>query len=127
MLGAGASTAFRYNMDNVAARTFTASASAVKQASLIALERMGIGISSADPYESGETIYARTANRDIEIDLERLTPTATRVRIKARDGTLFYDNATALEIVAQTEKILEGGVAAKYAPPAINDQRLTSN
>ena len=43
LLGAGASTAFRYNMDGVAARTFTAAAADVKSASLGALDPTGAG------------------------------------------------------------------------------------
>src|SRR5438477_140891 len=97
ILGASASAALRYNMDGVAARTFTAPAAAVRSASLAALERMGLALDSTSRFDSGETIFARAENRDIEIDIEPITQHATRVRITAKGGSLLYDNATAVE------------------------------
>lgn len=128
VLGAGASTALRYNIDGVAARTFTASATTVKSASLNALERMGIKLESSSSTETGEVILASALDRDIEIEVEPISRNATRVRITARHGkSLFYDNATALEIVQQTEKMLEAGVAAKLLPPVEAQPKLTRN
>jgi hypothetical protein len=119
LLGGGASTVLRYNLDGVAARTFTAPAAAVKGASLAAMERMGLAIESTDKFDDGEIIRARAPNREIEVELEPITKEATRMRITARGGSLFYDNATAVEIVQQTVKTLdEAAVAAKLAPPA---------
>ena len=116
LLGAGVSTAIRYNMDGVASRTFTAPAAAVKNASLAALERMGLTHDGTIPFDNGETIYARAPNRDIEIDVETITKHATRLRIIAKGGSFLYDNATAVELVQQTERLLEAGLA-KLAPP----------
>src|SRR3954453_18395706 len=73
LLGAGASTAFRYNIDGVASRTFTATAAEVKSASLSALERMGLALDSTTPIEGNEIIIARAPNREIEIELEAIT------------------------------------------------------
>jgi hypothetical protein len=106
MLGAGAGAALRYGMDGVSYRTFTAPAETVKQASLAALERMGITLDSTGRFEGGELIYARSQNRAIEIELEPISPRATRIRIAAKNGGLFYDTATASEIIAQTERLL---------------------
>ena len=107
LVGAGAGTALRYGIDGVAYRTFTAPADAVKQASLGALERMGLTLDSTDTFEGGEVIYARSTKRTIEIEVEPISAKATRVRIAAKNGGIFYDNATASEIVAQTERLLE--------------------
>jgi hypothetical protein len=107
LLGAGAGTALRYTIDGVAYRTFTAPAVEVKNASLAALERMGIAFESFDRFEHGELIYARAENRVIEIEIEPISARATRMRIAAKNGGLFYDNATAHEIVAQTQRQLE--------------------
>ncbi len=107
LLGTGAGTALRYGIDGVAYRTFTAPAPAVKQASLAALEQMGIGFESTDTFEGGEVLYARSAKRTIEIEVEPISARATRVRIAAKNGGLFYDSATASEIVAQTERLLQ--------------------
>jgi len=109
LVGAGAGTALRYNFDGIAYRTFTASATEVKHASLDALERMGIAFESFDRFEHGELIYARAENRVIEIELEPISARATRMRVAAKNGSLFYDTATANEIVAQTERLLASG------------------
>jgi hypothetical protein len=115
LLGAGAGTALRYTIDGVAHRTFTAPAADVKRASLAALERMGIAFESFDRFEHGELIYARAENRVIEIEIEPISARATRMRIAAKNGSLFYDNATASEIVAQTERLLESAARATTA------------
>lgn len=111
LLGAGAGTALRYTFDGVTYRTFTAPAGEVKHASLAALERMGIAFESLDRFEHGELIYARAENRAIEIEIEPISARATRMRIAAKNGSFFYDTATANEIVAQTERLL-GSAAA---------------
>ena len=106
LLGAGAGTALRYGIDGVSYRTFTAPAPMVKEASLAALERMGMTLQSTDRFEGGELIYAQSGKRSIEIEVEPISAKATRVRIAAKNGSLFYDNATASEIIAQTERLL---------------------
>jgi hypothetical protein len=113
LVGAGAGTALRYGFDGVAYRTFTAPAPEVMQASLAALAEMGIGLESTDRFEGGEVIYARTAKRTIEIEVEPISARATRVRIAAKNGGLFYDNATASEIVAQTERLLQSAAQGR--------------
>jgi len=113
LLGAGAGTALRYGLDGVAYRTFTAPAPEVMEASLAALERMGITLASRDRFEGGELIHAQSQNRTIEIELEPISPRATRVRIAAKNGGLFYDNATAAEIVAQTERMLQSAAQGR--------------
>ncbi|MFN2645491.1 MAG: DUF3568 family protein [Burkholderiales bacterium] len=113
VLGGGASTILRYNLDGIASRTFTAPAAAVKSASLAALDRMGLAIDTMGKFETGEVIRARSPNREIEIELEPITEQATRVRVMARGASLFYDNATAVELVQQTEKLLEPTLTAR--------------
>lgn len=129
LLGAGASAAFRYNMDGVAARTFTASAADVKSASLGALERMGLSLDSSTPLEGSEVIIARAPNREIELELEAITKQATRLRVTARGSSIFYDNATAQELVQQTGKILDAAMLAKAnaTPTAAAGAGLSSN
>ena len=118
LLGAGASTALRYNMDGVAARTFTATAAEVRSASLGALERMGMAVDSTTAQEGSEIIVARAPNREIEVELEPITKQATRLRVTARGASIFYDNATAIELVHQTGKVLDAAQMAKTAPAA---------
>ena len=113
ILGAGAGTALRYGFDGVAYRTFTAPAPDVRQASLAALEQMGIGFESTGKFEGGEVLYARSATRAIEIEVEPISARATRVRIAAKNGGLFYDSATASEIVAQTDRLLQSAAQGR--------------
>jgi hypothetical protein len=86
LVGAGAGTALRYGFDGVAYRTFTAPASAVKDASLNALELMGIVLDSTGSFEGGELIFAHSDTRKIEIEVESISARATRVRIAAKNG-----------------------------------------
>ena len=111
LLGAGASSAIRYNLDGIAGRTFTAPLAAVKSASLAALERMGLTLDGTSSFDTGETIYARAPNRDIEIEIEPITQQTTRLSVTAKSGSLLSDNSTAVELVAQTERQLDAAVA----------------
>lgn len=106
VLGTGATSALRYTFDGVTYRTFTAPAPEVKESMLAALELMGIKHDSTAAYEYGEIISAHTPTRTIEIEVEPISQRATRLRITAKNGSFWYDNATASEIVAQTERFL---------------------
>ena len=77
----------------------------VRTATLAALHRMGVTVSSREKTPEGEVIKARASERDIEIDLDAVTPNTTRMRTVVRNG-LFMDSATGTEIILQTEKIL---------------------
>lgn len=114
MFGIGASTGVQHGLNGVTYRTFTAPSSKVKSATLAALNRMAIKVEKVDRAtdKSGkatgeETILAKAADRDIEVDLQVLSPNTTRMRAVAKQG-LFYDSATAYEIISQTEKVLGG-------------------
>jgi len=113
VLGAAGGEALRYSYTGATYRTFTASATEVKHASLEALERMGIAFESFDRFDYGELIYARAENRAIEIEIEPISARATRMRIAAKNGGFLYDSATASEIVAQTERSLATAGAAR--------------
>jgi hypothetical protein len=125
LLGTGATSALRYTMwDGVTYRTFTAAAPQVKQSTLAALERMGIKHEATLPYDYGEIITANTPSREIYIEVEPISERATRVRIAAKNGSFWYDNATASEIVAQTERLLvesaaQGATRAAEASNAV--------
>jgi hypothetical protein len=122
LVGAGAGMAIRYGIDGVAYRTFTAPARAVREASLVALERMGLVLDSSATFEGGELIYARSENRVIEIEVEPISPKATRMRIAAKNGGLFYDTATAAEIVSQTAAILSKSAVTNLTATSLQPQ-----
>lgn len=104
--GIGGSTAVNHTLTGITYRTFTAPLPQVRSASVTALGRMGLQRAGSQKSASGETILAKATDREIEIELESLSPNTTRMRVTARNGGLFYDSATATEIILQTEKAL---------------------
>jgi hypothetical protein len=110
LFGAGAgvttSSAVGYTLNGIAYRTFTAPFPEVRAATLTALNRMGIKVEHKEKTKKGEIIKANAADRQIEIQLETISPKATRIRTVANQGVFFKDRATATEIILQTETLL---------------------
>jgi len=104
--GVGASTAVSHSLGGITYRTFTAPAQQVKSASLGALKHMGIKLASTEKGSGGDVLRATAIDREIEITLEPLSTNATRMRVVARNGGIFFDSATATEIILQTERLL---------------------
>lgn len=104
-LGVGASAGVSHTLSGITYRTFAEPLPKVKAASLKALQRMQIKVAGTSRIENGEQIKARAADRDIEIELEALSPNTTRMRVVASQG-LLKDSATATEIIMQTERSL---------------------
>lgn len=105
MFGVGASTGIQHSLNGVTYRTFTAPSAKVKSATLVALGRMAIKVDKTNKQGSDDIIVAKASDRSIEVELQALSPNTTRMRAVAKQG-VFYDNATAYEIIAQTEKVL---------------------
>jgi hypothetical protein len=72
------------------------------------LSRMSIKVESTRKEDRSEVILAKTTDRDIEVELEEISPRATRVRSIARHGVVLMDAATANEIIVQTGRALGG-------------------
>ncbi len=103
--GVGGGVAASHQMGGLAYRTFTEPLPRVRAAVLAALKRMAIKPEGTEKIELGEKITARAGDRNIEIELEALTPNTTRMRAVARkDGGVIVDSATAVEIINQTER-----------------------
>lgn len=103
-LSVGASAGLSHTLSGISYRTFTMPVGRVRRATLAALDRMGIQVEGSEKGEAGEIIKAQSADRAIEIELESLSTKTTRMRVVAKRGPLFYDAATATEIILQTEK-----------------------
>lgn len=134
LFGAGAGTAsgsgVSYTMDNIAYKTFSAPVDEVEQNARKILAKMEFPVATVERNTAGVSILAQSANAahelDIEIDLERLSPQVTRMRVVAKRGFFLKDSSTAAEIILQTTKGLEkrekagggahDGVAAGPAP-----------
>ena len=121
VVGAGAGAVLRHNLfDGVTYRTFTAAPAMTLGATLVALDRMGLSVQSHARYEGGDVIVASSETRNIEIELEPVSASATRVRIAARNGGPFFDSATANEIIAQTERVLDSAANYRYSLPGLH-------
>ncbi len=70
-----------------------------------ALNLMRIKVASIQRGAQRDVVRAISGERDVEVEVEAISPSATRVRTVARQGA-SYDSATAIEIIVQTEKIL---------------------
>ncbi|MBU1364869.1 MAG: DUF3568 family protein [Gammaproteobacteria bacterium] len=102
--GLGASAIFSHHVNGQASRTFTAPLRRVRVAVLTALKKMSIKPEATEKTELGQRITASAGGRNIEIELEVVTPSTTLMRTVARsESGLTVDSATATEITHQTE------------------------
>lgn len=104
LLGIGGSAMVNHQIASTPSRTFTVPLLKVKDASIGALQRMGLYPDEVKKLENGALITAKMGKRQIEVELESVTAYTTRMRVVARNGGFFYDGATAAEIIVQTEK-----------------------
>lgn len=108
MMGVGAAYGVQHTLSGITYRTFSAPLPHVRVAVKRAFKHMDIAVGSSEKTENGERLLARASDREIEVELEALTPRTTRMRATAKTG-IFRDAATATEIVLQTERLLDGG------------------
>jgi hypothetical protein len=106
-LGVGMATGVSHTLSGMVYKTFTNPQSQVKRATLGAFGRMQIKVTESKRKGSTETIVAKAGDRDIEVELEALTPNTTRMLVTAKkDGGILRDGATATEVILQTERIV---------------------
>ena len=109
-VGVGMATGVSHTLGGIVYKTFAAPQPKVRRSTVAALGRMQIKVVEAKQDGNREIIKARAHDRDIEIEIESLTPNTTRVTVTAiKDGGLVRDAATATEIVLQTEKLVGTG------------------
>ena len=107
LAGAGAGVAATHQLNGIHYRTFTEPLPPVEKATMAALKRMAIEVGSMERTSNGRIILAKASDRNIEIELESLTPKTTRMRSVARkNGGVIVDSATGVQIIIQTEKAL---------------------
>jgi hypothetical protein len=108
--GVGMATGVSHTLGGIVYKTFSAPQAKVHRSTVAALNRMQIKVVDTTRDGNKELIKARAADRDIEIEIESLTPNATRLTVTAsKQGSLLRDSATATEIILQTEKIVGTG------------------
>jgi len=106
-LGVGMAAGVSHTLSGMVYKTFTTPQAQVEKATYGALSRMQVKVTTAKRDGSSKTILARAGDRDIEIELEALTPNTTRMAVTAKkDGGILRDGATATEVILQTEKIV---------------------
>ena len=106
--GVGMGTGVEHELNGIAYKTFATPADAVHHATRATLARLAMPITADARTQEGWKLSASAADRTIEIELERLTPRTTRMRVVANKGDLFFkDSATSTEIVLQTAQTLQ--------------------
>lgn len=105
--GVGGGVAASHQMGGLVYRTFSEPLPRVRSATLAAFKRMAIKPGKTEKIELGERISAQAGDRDVEVELEALTPSTTRMRATVRrNGGMIVDSATAVEIITQTEQAI---------------------
>jgi len=106
-LGVAAGTGTSYTLDGIAYRTFTASLEQTRTAAHRTLRRMEMKVESDKPEGDGREIVALAGDRKVYIELEKLTPRTTRMRVTAKQGWFWRDRSTAGEVIAQTADAID--------------------
>ncbi len=97
-----------HTLNGIAYKTVIAPLPNTRLAALKTLNRMEVEIKKDKETEQGWLITADAVDRDINIQLERLTDSTTRMRVTVnKDKSLLKDRATATEIIAQSVQRLE--------------------
>jgi len=117
-IGAGTATGagVGYTMDSIAYKTFTVPLAGLKTAVTMSLERMDITVDEVRDVETGHVITAKAGDRNVEIELDKLTSRATRLRVVAKKNWFVRDRATATEIILQTDQTLTDNPQLAAAP-----------
>ena len=114
-----------YTQSGKAIRTFSLSLEDLRIVLGDTLARMEIAVVRDEMDDGEREIEARAQDREIQIRLEPVTRTVTRLKLMVKEGHFGKDRATASEIVAQTERTAEAretalaaASRAATAPPA---------
>lgn len=105
--GVAMGTGTDYTLNGIAYKTFVSPLPAVRQATRGGLDRMGMKIVTDAKTDDGWTFSATAADRTIDIDLQRLTPRTTRMRVVANNGIIFKDRATEAAIIDEAADMLD--------------------
>lgn len=105
----GGAAGVNYSLTNIASKTISYPVADVEEALYKAFSKMRIKRLRREASAGIVSVVASTSRLDIDIDLERVTPTVTNIRVNAKKGLFLKDKATATEIIAQTVDSLEAG------------------
>jgi hypothetical protein len=106
--GAGMTAGVEHTLNGIVYKTFAAPANQVRFATLKTLDRMGMPLTGDEKTNTGWKLSASAKDRSVDVEIESLTDTATRIRVVANEGFIFFkDSATATEIILQTAQTLQ--------------------
>jgi hypothetical protein len=106
--GVGMGTGVEHELSGIGYKVFTTPVDVVHHATRATLVRLAMPITADTRTKDGWSLTATAADRTIDIELERLTPRTTRMRVVANKGDLFFkDSATSTEIILQTAQTLQ--------------------
>jgi hypothetical protein len=108
-VGAGVSggTGVSYTLDSIAYKTFAASETDLRAATLQTFKRMAIEVTETQKTETDTDITATAGDRTVEVEIDRITPKTSRMRVVVKKGWFLRDRATAGEIIVQTADTLD--------------------
>lgn len=125
--GVGLGTGVEHTLNGVNYKTFADPLDNVHLALRGTLDRLGMPITADERTQNGYAVTASAADRTIDIELERLTPQTTRMRVVANEGALFFkDSATATEIILQTAQSLKDDAAGAKSARGRRHRRSAS-
>jgi hypothetical protein len=103
-VGSGVAGGADYFASTPVAQTVSYNYDRVKKALLVTLCKMVIDVEKVKKIDNGEKIFATADDLEVVIKLKRITSKLTRIEIKAGEGIVKRDEATATEIVRRTTK-----------------------
>lgn len=106
-VGSGVAGGAEYFASTPVAKTVSYDYDRVKKALLVTLCKMVIDVEKVKKIENGEKIFATADDLEVVIKLKKITSKLTRIEIKAGEGIVKRDEATATEIVQRTTRIAE--------------------
>jgi hypothetical protein len=112
--GTASSVGVNQTLSGIAYKTFTAPEANVHKATEDTLNTMALVVTDRSQEQNTRKIVAKARDRTAEIEIEKLTANATRMRVTVieEDG-FFRDSATATEIIIQTAGTLDAQLAAR--------------
>jgi hypothetical protein len=105
--GAAVQAGTEFTSGGVVYRTFSLSLGQLRTAVGDTLAHMELAVVRDELEEDGDRhIVARARDREVELQLQPVTRTVTRLRLVVTEGRFRRDRATAAEIVTQTERTI---------------------
>ena len=105
--GIAGSAGVNHTLNGIVYKTCTSPIKSLRVATLKTLNRMEMKVKGDKKAKYGWHVQATAIDREIDIELQRLTPNTTRMRVTTNQGSIFKDSATSTEIILQIADTLE--------------------